>query len=330
MEEAEVRGSWRNGERAGPAVEARGLVKRYGELTAVAGVDFRVERGECFGFLGPNGAGKSTTIRMITCRVPPSRGELRVLGLDVRGPLRPIKARMGVVSQEDNLDQGLTSLENLVLHGLYYGLRRAEAERRAWRLLDFMSLGEKAAVRPQHLSGGQRRRLAIARALVNEPELLVLDEPTTGLDPQARVLVWERLAELRDRGVTIVLTTHYMEEARRLSDRLVLMDHGRIIARGRPEALVRRELGGEVVELDEPLAGGDGLGGRLGGFARRHPQLVRRLERTRSGWQLFTPAGEELLRALTEEGLRTRHYRLREADLEDLFLAMTGRELEEE
>ncbi|MDI3298405.1 MAG: ATP-binding cassette domain-containing protein [Bacillota bacterium] len=314
-------------------MEARDLVKRYGDLVAVAGVGFEVARGECFGFLGPNGAGKSTTIRMITCRIPPTAGELRVLGLDVRRRVPAIKARMGVVSQEDNLDQGLTSFENLVLHGLYYGLGRGEAERRARELLDFMALGEKAEARPQYLSGGQRRRLAIARALVNEPELLVLDEPTTGLDPQARILVWERLAELRDRGVTLVLTTHYMEEATRLSDRLVLMDHGRIIAGGRAQALVRRELGGEVVELSEGGAGaggeGDGLGARLADFAARHDRLVRRLERTRRGWQLFTPAGEELLRVLEAEGLRTRHHRVREADLEDLFLTMTGRELEE-
>ncbi len=213
---------------------ARGLVKRYGPVEAVAGIDFTIRPRECYGFLGPNGAGKTTTIRMVTCRIPRTAGELEVLGRDVDEAPAAIKAQMGVVSQENNLDESLTVLENLYVYGRYHGLSHQEALRRSHELLELMQLEGKARVRPMHLSGGMKRRLAIARALVNRPRLVVLDEPTTGLDPQARLLVWQRLAALKEAGVTLILTTHYMEEAARLCDRVAIVDQGGSWRRTRP------------------------------------------------------------------------------------------------
>ena len=219
------------------AVRARGLVKRYGELTAVDGVDFEVRSGECFGFLGPNGAGKTTTMKMIYGLAEVEDGELDVLGLDARRERRAVKSRIGVVPQEQNLDRELTVRENLEVQALYHGLRR---DGRIDELLDFSLLAERGDAKTQELSGGMRWRLLIARALVNRPELVVLDEPTTGLDPQARLAVWNLLDRLRGEGVTLIVTTHYMEEAQRICDRLVIMDWGRIVAEGSPGELLER------------------------------------------------------------------------------------------
>ena len=222
------------------AVEARGLVKRFDETVAVDGIDLEIPVGGCFGFLGPNGAGKTTTIKMVTCVSPPTAGDLHVLDGDVRGDRRRIKARLGVVPQGMTLDGDLTARENLISFGAYHSLPRREAERRADELLEFAQLTDRAAAEVDALSGGMQRRLLIARALVNDPELLVLDEPTTGLDPQARHLVWERLRRLKRGGKTLLLTTHYMEEAAQLCDRLVIMDAGRIVAEGAPAELTER------------------------------------------------------------------------------------------
>ncbi len=219
-------------------IEARALTKRFGGFVAVDGIDFRIEAGEAFGFLGPNGAGKSSTMRMIGCVSPVTGGTLRVLGLDpaVDGPR--IRARLGVVPQEDNLDTELTVWDNLMIYGRYFDLARPEIRRRAEELLEFVQLSDRRDSRVDPLSGGMKRRLTIARALINQPEVLLLDEPTTGLDPQARHMLWERLYRLKQTGVTLVLTTHYMDEAEQLCDRLVIMDRGQIVAEGSPAALV--------------------------------------------------------------------------------------------
>src|SRR5215217_1757065 len=228
---------------------ARDLKKSYNGFEAVKGVDFEVYRGECFGFLGPNGAGKTTTMKMIYGAVIPTSGELDVAGLDVRRCEREIKRRIGVVPQENNLDDDLMVKENLLVYGRYYDLPRKLALQRAEELLDFVQLTEKADSKVEQLSGGMKRRLLIARALINDPEIVVLAEPTTGLDPQARHLVWDRLFRLKQRGVTLVLTTHYMDEAEQLCDLLVIMDRGRIVAEGSPRALIERYSTREVVEL---------------------------------------------------------------------------------
>lgn len=234
-----------------PAVLARGLTKRYGELTAVDGIDLRIERGECFGFLGPNGAGKSTTMRMIYGRAPLTAGSLHVLGLDVTKDIRAIKARIGVVPQEDNLDPDFTALQNLTVYANYFGLRGKEAVARAHELLAFARLSDKAQAQVDALSGGMKRRLVLARGLINSPELVVLDEPTTGLDPQARHLVWDQLRALKAQGVTLLLTTHYMDEAAKLCDRIAIIDHGRILALDTPAALVEQYGGGPEATLED-------------------------------------------------------------------------------
>ncbi|HOU94165.1 MAG TPA: ABC transporter ATP-binding protein, partial [Polyangiaceae bacterium] len=238
----------------GPVVEARGLVKRYGDLVAVAGIDLSVRRGECFGLLGANGAGKTTTLRMIQAVSPPSGGNLRVLGLDPVRDGKRVRARLGVCAQDDNLDPDLTVLENLLVYGSYFPQPRAVTRARAQELLTFMALEEKRDRRLRELSGGMKRRLMIARALMNDPEVFVLDEPTTGLDPAARHLIWQKIRELAGRGVTMLLTTHYMDEAERLCDRLVIMDRGRVLAEDAPRALIERHVGHEVVELRVPAA----------------------------------------------------------------------------
>ena len=230
------------------AVEALGLTRRFGERAAVDGIDLAVRPGECFGILGPNGAGKTSTLRMIYARLPPSGGILRVLGLDVATAARAVKARLGVVPQHNNLDTELTARENLLVYAWYFGIPGPVARRRAEELLAYMELSDRRDTRVERLSGGMQRRLIIARGLINDPELLVLDEPTTGLDPQARLLVWERLAALKQRGVTLLLTTHYMEEASRLCDRLVIMDEGRVLARGSPAQLVATAPGATSLE----------------------------------------------------------------------------------
>src|ERR1700759_1130793 len=234
---------------AGPMVEARALTKRFGSFVAVAGIDFEIEPGEAFGFLGPNGAGKTSTMRMVGCGLPRRGGGLRVLGLDPAQRGAEIRSRLGVVPQEDNLDTELTVWDNLMIYGRYFDLGRAEIRRRAEELLEFVQLSDRRDSRVDPLSGGMKRRLTIARALINQPEVILLDEPTTGLDPQARHMLWERLYRLKQEGVTLVLTTHYMDEAEQLCDRLVIMDGGKIVAEGPPRQLVAEHATREVVEL---------------------------------------------------------------------------------
>ena len=299
-------------------IHARGLVKRFGDLVAVAGIDLDVGKGEAFGFLGPNGAGKSSTMRMIGCVSPVSEGTLRILGRDpgTEGP--QIRARLGVVPQQDTLDTELTVRENVLIYGRYFGLSRRQLRPKIDELLEFVQLGERAGDKVEPLSGGMKRRLTIARSLVNDPDLLLLDEPTTGLDPQARHVVWERLFRLKQRGVTLVLTTHYMDEAEQLCDRLVVMDHGRIVAGGSPRELIDRYSTREVVEVrfdDErpPLAALDGLG-------ERYEELPDRV-------LVYTPDGDAAATALAERDLPPHSTLIRRSTLEDVFLHLTGRTL---
>ena len=259
-------------------VHARGLTKRFGDFTAVDGIDFDLMRGEAFGFLGPNGAGKSSTMRMIGCVSPPSAGTLRILGLDPveHGPA--IRARLGVVPQEDTLDVELTVGENLLIYGRYFGLRRDVIRERAAGLLDFVQLAERAGERVESLSGGMKRRLTIARSLINEPEILLLDEPTTGLDPQARHALWDRLFRLKQAGVTLILTTHYMDEAEQLCDRLVVMDAGRVAAEGSPRELIDRYSTPEVLELRFSLDEHEQAGEKIAGLVRGEQRAAARAE----------------------------------------------------
>lgn len=309
-------------------VEASGLSKRYGALTAVDGVTFAVQPGECFGFLGPNGAGKTTTMKMIYCVLPPSSGHLRVFDLDVRAHPRAIKARLGVVTQDNTLDSALTVRENLLIFARYFDLSWPVARQRAAELLDFASLSDRADDKVEHLSGGMRRRLMVARALVPQPELLILDEPTTGLDPQARQLAWKKLRQLKRTGVTQILTTHYMEEAAVLCDRIVIVDRGRIVADGRPAELVRTYVGHEVVEL---------RGFESDGQARATLQRVLAVagdltdaHEAYGDLVLFhTHNGEALLHRIREHAVPVEAATLRRATLEDVFLKLTGRMLRE-
>ncbi len=301
-------------------VHARGLTKVYGGTTAVAGVDFDVAKGEAFGFLGPNGAGKSSTMRMIGCVSPVSSGVLRVLGLDPERDGSRIRDRLGVVPQEDTLDNELTVEENLVVYGRYFDLSRRAAREKAAQLLDVVQLRERGGDRVESLSGGMKRRLVIARSLVNDPDLLLLDEPTTGLDPQARHAVWDRLYRLKQQGVTLVLTTHYMDEAEQLCDRLVIMDGGRIVAEGSPWELISRYSTREVLELRLPP--GTELNGRLDGLADRVEELPDRI-------LLYTDDGEGAAEAVHDRGVRPVATLVRRSSLEDVFLRLTGRSLVE-
>ncbi len=307
-----------------PVLLARGLTKRFGELPAVDGIDFEVAAGEAFGFLGPNGAGKSSTMRMIACVSPPSAGELRVLGGDPQRDGSAIRARLGVVPQEDTLDVELTVRENLVVHGRYFDLPRRAAGARADELLEFVGLSDKAASKVEPLSGGQKRRLTIARGLVNTPDLLLLDEPTTGLDPQARHVVWDRLYRLKASGVTVVLTTHYMDEAEQLCDRLVVMDNGRIVAEGSPRELVARYSSREVLEL-RFAAAANGAGrpadpATLAGLGERVEELADRV-------LIYAADGDAAAAEAHRRGLRPAATLIRRASLEDVFLRLTGRSL---
>jgi lipooligosaccharide transport system ATP-binding protein len=306
-----------------PAVEARRLSKRFGDRLAVAEIDFEVEPGLCFGFLGPNGAGKTTTMKMIYGLAQIDGGELAVLGLDAITERREIKARIGVVPQETNLDGELTVRENLTMQARYFGIQQEKAAARADELLEFALLTERADERVQNLSGGMKRRLLISRALMGDPELVVLDEPTTGLDPQARLAVWSLLERLRRGGVTVLLTTHYMEEAARLCDRLLIMDEGRIVAEGEPAELVNEHAGREALELE--LAEGcdtDALLAALGQRAEDH-------ELHDGSLTLFADDAEELLRSLDHDRFPTESAMVRQATLEDVFLRLTGRTLRE-
>ena len=301
-------------------IHARGLTKRFGDFTAVDAIDFDVAPAEAFGFLGPNGAGKTSTMRMIGSVSPISEGTLTVLGLDPRINGPQIRARLGVVPQQDTLDTELTVRENLVLYGRYFGLSRDECGRRADELLDFAQLTERQNDEVEPLSGGMKRRLTIARALINEPELLLLDEPTTGLDPQARHLLWDRLYRLKQRGVTLVLTTHYMDEAEQLCDRLVVMDKAKIVAEGSPRQLIERYSTKEVTELRFPPDVQDSLDGKLDGLAERIERLADRV-------LLYADDGEAVAVAAHERGLKPETVLVRRSTLEDVFLRLTGRSL---
>ena len=303
-------------------IHARGLVKRFGELVAVDAVDFDLKRGEAFGFLGPNGAGKTSTMRMIGCVSPVTDGTLRVLGLDPAKDGVEIRGRLGVVPQEDSLDLELTVRENIVVYGRYFGLPRSVLKQRADELLEFVELSDRADDRVEPLSGGMKRRLTIARSLINEPEVLLLDEPTTGLDPQARHVVWDRLYRLKRRGVTLLLTTHYMDEAEQLCDRLVVMDKGRIVAEGSPRELIERYSTREVVELR--FADDDGQPDDLGYWT---DGLVTRVEPLPDRVLLYTDSGDAAAHGIHERGLVPDSVLVRRSTLEDVFLHLTGRTL---
>ncbi|MGZ8502446.1 MAG: ABC transporter ATP-binding protein [Candidatus Limnocylindrales bacterium] len=301
-------------------IHARGLTKRFGEMTAVDAVDFEVAPGESFGFLGPNGAGKTSTMRMIGCVSPVTAGTLTVLGMDPAVEPARIKARIGVVPQQDTLDMELTVRENLVIYGRYFDLSRREAGRRADELLDFVQLIDRSSSQVEPLSGGMKRRLTIARSLINEPSLLLLDEPTTGLDPQARHLLWDRLYRLKQRGVTLVLTTHYMDEAEQLCDRLVVMDKARIVAEGSPRELIEQYSTREVLELRFPAEAEPPPDSAFDGLASRIERLPDRL-------LLYTEDGEAAVVAIHDRGIRPETTLVRRSTLEDVFLRLTGRTL---
>lgn len=301
-------------------IRAAGLIKKFDEFVAVDEIDFEVERGEAFGFLGPNGAGKTSTMRMIGCTSPPSGGALSVIGMNPVTQASVIKNRIGVVPQTDNLDIEITVRENLEMYARYHDVPRAEAAARIDELLEFVQLAERSNSRVEPLSGGMKRRLTIARALVNEPELLLLDEPTTGLDPQARHLVWDRLYRLKRQGITLVITTHYMDEAEQLCDRLVVMDKAKIVAEGSPRDLITRYCTREVLELRLSADDRERLKGTIDGVVERAEWLPDRV-------LLYTETGDSALAAVHEGGVETETALVRRATLEDVFLTLTGRTL---
>jgi lipooligosaccharide transport system ATP-binding protein len=303
-----------------PLIQARGLVKRFGELAAVDAIDFDLQRGEAFGFLGPNGAGKTSTMRMIGCVSPVTDGTLRVFGLDPARDGVEIRGRLGVVPQQDTLDMELTVRENIIIYGRYFGLPRKELGARADELLEFVELTERAKDKVEPLSGGMKRRLTIARSLVNDPEVMLLDEPTTGLDPQARHVVWDRLYRLKRQGVTLVLTTHYMDEAEQLCDRLVVMDKGKIVAEGSPRELIERYSTREVVELRFDDRRPDDFGYWTEGLVSRVESLPDRV-------LLYTDDGDAASHGIHERGLVPESILVRRSTLEDVFLHLTGRSL---
>jgi len=302
-------------------VRARGLTKRFGGFTAVDGIDFDLIRGEAFGFLGPNGAGKSSTMRMLGCVSPPTQGELTILGGDPVRDGAAIRARLGVVPQEDTLDGELSVRENLLVYGRYFGLPRKLISERTDQLLDFVQLTERAGDQVDPLSGGMKRRLTIARSLINDPDILILDEPTTGLDPQARHVVWDRLFRLKQRGVTLVLTTHYMDEAEQLCDRLVVMDNGKFVAEGTPRELIAQYSTAEVLELRFAP-------GLMDDAVQKVKDLSpERMEVTADRLLLYAADGDEFLARVREAGLAPLTELVRRSTLEDVFLHLTGRTL---
>ena len=303
-------------------IHARGLSKTHGSVQAVRGIDLDVLRGESFGFLGPNGAGKSSTMKMISCTSPPSGGTLRILGHDPVEYGSAIRAHLGVCPQEDSLDTEITVEENLTVYARYFGISRKAAKVKADELLDFVHLGDKRKVKVEALSGGMKRRLTIARSLINDPDILLLDEPTTGLDPQARHVLWDRLYRLRQLGVTLVLTTHYMDEAEQLCDRLVVMDNGVFVAEGSPRQLIERHATREVAELRFPPGDHRAVAERLSDLCERVEVLPDRL-------LLYVDRGEETLRAVSDRGVHPVGSLVRRASLEDVFLHLTGRSLVE-
>ena len=308
------------GQNGNSLIRARNLVKRFGELVAVDAIDFDLQRGEAFGFLGPNGAGKTSTMRMIGCVSPVTDGTLSVFGLDPARDGAKIRARLGVVPQQDTLDMDLTVRENIIIYGRYFGLSRKQLGIRADELLEFVELTERANDKVEPLSGGMKRRLTIARSLINDPEVMLLDEPTTGLDPQARHVVWDRLYRLKRQGVTLLLTTHYMDEAEQLCDRLVVMDKGKIVAEGSPRELIDRYSTREVVELRFDDSRPDDFGYWTEGLVSRVESLPDRV-------LLYTDDGDAASHGLHERGLVPESVLVRRSTLEDVFLHLTGRTL---
>jgi lipooligosaccharide transport system ATP-binding protein len=301
-------------------VQARGLRKEFGELVAVDGIDFDVRAGEAFGFLGPNGAGKSSTMKMIGAVSPLSDGTLTVLGMDPATDGPRIRARLGVVPQDNNLDEELTVYENLLIYGRYYGLSRKVINERIDELLVFAQLDERRKSKVEPLSGGMKRRLTIARGLINTPELLILDEPTTGLDPQARHLLWDRLYRLKQEGVTLIITTHYMDEAEQLCDRLVIMDKGKIVAEGSPRGLIDQHSSREVLELRFPVGTQETHAAELEGMAHRTEILPDRV-------LLYTDDADRTSEEVHARGIIPESTVSRRSTLEDVFLRLTGRTL---
>jgi lipooligosaccharide transport system ATP-binding protein len=302
-----------------PVIEARGLTKKFGDFTAVDAIDFQVFRGECLGFLGPNGAGKTTTINMVHCVSPPTAGRLTIAGLDAGQESRAIKSMIGVAPQEDNLDPDFTSFYNLVVYARYFDIPNKTAHQRAEGLLDFVHLSEKKRVLIDNLSSGMKRRLILARALINEPKILILDEPTTGLDPQARHLIWDKVRELKSKGVTIVLTTHYMDEAYRLCDRTIIMDNGRIIEQGVPRELIVKHIGAEVLEVPDRDEIREYIKGEFPDAA---------METFDERIQVFSVRPRGVFDRVMDK-FKSRGAIMRDANLEDVFLKLTGRRLRE-
>ena len=303
-----------------PLIQATGLTKRFGEFTAVDGIDFSVEQGESFGFLGPNGAGKTSTMRMVGAVSPITDGTLSVLGLDPKQQGPQLRSRLGVIPQEDNLDQELTVYDNLMMYGRYFDLPRAVIRERIDELLEFVQLTEKTKSKVDSLSGGMKRRLTIARGLINEPDLLILDEPTTGLDPQARHVLWDRLYRLKQQGVTLIITTHYMDEAEQLCDRLVVMDKAKIVAEGSPRSLIEKYAPREVVEVRFPPGVLDDVADRVDDLAPRTEILADRA-------LLYTDDAEQTIADIVTAGLEPETILARRSSLEDVFLRLTGRSL---
>ena len=306
--------------RDSPLIIARDLTKRFKNFTAVDGVSFTVHPAESFGFLGPNGAGKTSTMRMIGCVSPVTGGELRVFGMDPQTHASAIKARLGVVPQQDNLDNEISVRENLLMYARYFDIPREVAARRADELLEFVQLSERANSEAEPLSGGLKRRLTIARSLINEPEVILLDEPTTGLDPQARHAIWDRLYRLKQRGATLLLTTHYMEEAEQLCDRVVIMDRARIIAEGSPRGLIEQYSTREVLELRVPDDTRARLRDLVDGIAERIQELPDRV-------QVYTADAERALEVVHQAGVHAASALVRRSTLEDVFLRLTGHAL---
>ena len=314
------KGSEKNTDTGKATLSAQGLKKTYGDFEAVKGVDFEVYRGECFGFLGPNGAGKTTTMKMIYGAAVPTSGELKVVGIDVRRSERKVKRCIGVVPQENNLDEDLKVKENLLVYGRYFDLPRKLVRQRATELLEFVQLSEKADAQVEQLSGGMKRRLLIARALINDPDLVVLDEPTTGLDPQARHLVWDKLRQLTSEGKTLILTTHYMDEAAQLCNRLCIMEGGRIISEGAPRDLIEEHVNPEVLEFRAAP-----------GTLKKLNLLVEDVsdgaDRVGETLLVYTSDSDAVTQKVKESGIAVENILYRQATLEDVFLKLTGRRL---
>jgi lipooligosaccharide transport system ATP-binding protein len=302
------------------AIVAKDLLKRYGSLTAVDGISFEAPVAMCYGFLGPNGAGKTTTIRMITCVSPPSGGTLEVLDMNVRTHPRSIKSRLGVVPQGMTLDTEIKVKENLVVHGIYHGIPKQEAARRADELLEFTQLEGRSEARILELSGGMQRRLLIARALMNDPDVLVLDEPTTGLDPQARHLVWERLRNLKREGKTLIITTHYMEEAAQLCDRILVIDHGKVVAEDTPNGLIDHHVPPRVLEVHHVQGVEDKIHAAIDDGEVEVETVGDRI-------LAYGSDGQDMIRRLRDAGFEHQPMLLRDATLEDVFLRLTGHAL---